>query len=204
MEDPAAFTQRTDLPALPQIAIAHAQFETIHPSPDGNGRTGRAIVHSTLHRLGITRNVTVPVSAGLLQDISGYFEALTVYRDGDITPIINAFSQASTSALANGRKLVTDLQHFRVWAESNTSARRGSARRRTIGLLLKQPVVDAKSVAVELGITPQNSQNGIDRLVQDGILHHRREGRRNRHYEARPVLAALDEFAQRERRRRLR
>ena len=59
-----AFIGRDDLPVLVHGAIAHAQFETIHPFADGNGRTGRALVHSMLRARGLTRNVTVPVSAG--------------------------------------------------------------------------------------------------------------------------------------------
>ena len=57
------FAQRDDIPALPQIALAHAQFETIHPFADGNGRTGRALIQAMLRSKGLTRNVTVPVSA---------------------------------------------------------------------------------------------------------------------------------------------
>ena len=53
------FAQRDDIPALPQIALAHAQFETIHPLTDGNGRTGRALIQAMLRRKGLTRNVTV-------------------------------------------------------------------------------------------------------------------------------------------------
>lgn len=202
MADLVAFARRTDLPALPHIAITHAQFETIHPFPDGNGRTGRAIVHSMLHRMGITTNVTVPVSAGLLQDTAGYFQALEAYRAGDVVPIVDAFSRACVSALSNGRQLVADLTHFRSYAEQSTSARRGSAAWRAIDVLVRAPVVDARSLSLELGVTPQNAQAGIDRLVGDGILEQVTEGRRNRYYRASPVLIALDEFAQRARRRR--
>lgn len=202
MDDLVAFAQRTDLPALPQIAIAHAQFETIHPFPDGNGRTGRALVHSMLHRLGITRNVTVPVSAGLLQNTGEYFDALTAYRVGNVAPIIDSFSRASASALTNGRQLIAELDHFSGWAEANTSARRGSAGWRTIKLLVELPVVDANSVAARLGVTAQNAQNGINRLVEDGILHRSGTGQRNRLFEAEPVLTALENFAERARRRR--
>ena len=60
-----AFTERDDIPALPQIAAAHAQFETIHPFTDGNGRTDRALVQALLRNKGLTPQVTVPVSAGL-------------------------------------------------------------------------------------------------------------------------------------------
>ncbi len=202
MEDMLRFARRLDLPALPQIAIAHAQFETIHPFPDGNGRTGRALVHSMLRRLGITRNVTVPVSAGLLQDTVGYFDALGAYRRGELEPIVAAFSGAIGAAVQNGRQLVEELQRFQQHAESITSARRGSAAWRTIQLVLRHPVINAQTVAAELGVTAQNAQLGIERLVADGILQQIGSGRRNRNYEASEVLDALDSFAARARRRR--
>ena len=88
--DLIAFAQRADVPTLPQIAVGHAQFETIHPFKDGNGRTGRALVQGMLRNKGLTRQVTVPVSAGLLADTDAYFAALTSYRDGDAAPIVDA------------------------------------------------------------------------------------------------------------------
>jgi Fic family protein len=73
IDDLLRFAQRDDIPALPQIALAHAQFETIHPCTDGNGRTGRALIQAMLRRKGLTRNVTVPVLAGLPTDTDSYF-----------------------------------------------------------------------------------------------------------------------------------
>jgi Fic family protein len=202
MDDLVVFARRTDLPALPQIAIAHAQFETIHPFPDGNGRTGRALVQAMLRRLGVTRNVTVPVSAGLLRDTRGYFEALTEYRSGNVEPIVQSFAHASTGAIVNGRQLVTDLTRIRSAWEASTSARAGSAGRRLLDILQRQPVIDANVAAHELGVDARNAQNGIDRLVADGILHQNGASARNRTYEAREVLDALDAFAGRAKRRR--
>lgn len=202
MADLVAFARRADLPVMPQLAITHAQFETIHPFPDGNGRTGRALIHAMLHRLGITRHVIAPLSAGLLQDTGGYFDALTAYREGSPEPIINAFSAAVSSALESSRMLVSDLEEFRQWARVTTSARRGSAGQRTLELLLQHPVIDAKTVASLLGVTAQNAQAGLDRLVADGILVPSGMGRRNRTFESRDVLEALEAFAQRARRRR--
>ncbi|MEF2976729.1 Fic family protein [Subtercola sp. YIM 133946] len=202
MSDLVAFARRTDLPALPQIAIAHAQFETIHPFPDGNGRTGRALVQAMLHRLGVTRNVTVPVSAGLLRDTRGYFDALTAYRDGDVEPIIREFARASADAIANGRELVQQLGTVRSEWERATSARSGSAGRRLLDVLQRQPVIDAALVAELLGVTVANAQSGIDRLVRDGILHQIGSASRNRAYAAREVLDALDAFASRAKRAR--
>ena len=202
MADLTAFARRTDLAVLPQIAIAHAQFETIHPFPDGNGRTGRALVHAMLHRLRITRSVVVPVSAGLLGDAHrSYSAALGAYRQGDVEPIVAAFADACIAAVANGRQLVSDVVEFRSRAYDLVTARRGSAGWRTIELLAHQPVISAREVALLLGVTPQNAQNGIDRLVADGILVPAGSSRRNRLYLAEGVLAALDSFAQRARRR---
>jgi Fic family protein len=202
MDDLVLFAQRLDLPALPQIAIAHAQFETIHPFTDGNGRTGRALIQAMLRRLGVTTNVTVPVSAGLLRDTRAYFDALTAYRAGDVEPIIRELTDASLEAITNGRTLVADLTEIRSAWESMTSARVGSAGRRLLDVLQRQPVIDANLAADVLGVSARNAQNGIDRLIGDGILHQIGGGSRGRAYEARAVLAALDEFAVRAKRQR--
>jgi Fic family protein len=202
MDDLVAFARRTDLPALPQIAVAHAQFETVHPFPDGNGRTGRALIQAMLHRLGVTRHVTVPVSAGLLRDTGGYFDALTAYRNGDVSPIIRAVVDASFDAIVNGRRLVDELTDIRSEWERITTARAGSAGRRLLEVLQRQPVIDAKLAGDQLQISARNAQNGIDRLVEDGILHQIGTSERNRAYEARDVLGALDAFAARAKRRR--
>ncbi|WP_408654831.1 Fic family protein [Jatrophihabitans sp.] len=111
--DLETFLSRNDLPPLIHAAIAHAQFETIHPFSDGNGRTGRALVHSILRAKGLTRQVTVPVSAGLLADTNSYFAALTAYREGDPEPIVERLSNATFAAVNNGRTLVAELHAVR-------------------------------------------------------------------------------------------
>jgi len=201
MSDLLAFARRDDLPILPQVAIAHAQFETIHPFPDGNGRTGRALVHSMFRRLGVTRSTTVPVSAGLLSDTNRYFAALTAYRSGDLAPIVEVFVEASLGAVDNGRRLVAELSAVRTGWDARSTARKGSGAARAMDVLLRQQVVDANFLAEELQITPQNAQNAIDRLVDDGILSATASQRRNRSYEAAEVSEALENFAARARRR---
>lgn len=66
VDDLIVFLRRQDLPALAQAAIAHAQFEGIHPFVDGNGRVGRALIHAVVRRRGLTRQVTVPVAAAMM------------------------------------------------------------------------------------------------------------------------------------------
>lgn len=126
MADLVKFTRRADRPLLSQAAIADAQFETIHPFPDGNGRTGRALIHAMLRAHRLTRNVTVPVSAGLLTDTNGYFDALTAYREGDPAPIVERLANASFAAAANGRQLVLDLREVRQGWQDTIKARRGA------------------------------------------------------------------------------
>lgn len=201
IDDLVRFTSRTDLPLLCQAAIAHAQFETIHPFPDGNGRTGRALMHAILRGHGLTRNVTVPVSAGLLHDTRGYFDALDAYRDGDPAAIVEQLAQASFAATTNGRQLVAELRSIRASWNDKIHARRGSGALRLADVLVRQPVVDAATVAMELGVTAQNAQRAIAPLTEAGILVEFTGFARNRMWQSRDVLDALDDFAARAGRR---
>lgn len=199
--DLVRFATRNDVPVMVHAAIAHAQFETIHPFPDGNGRTGRALIHSMLRAKGLTRHVTVPVSAGLLVDTRHYFDTLTRYRQGELAPVVETLADASFRAIVNGRRLVDDLREVRQgWADSIT-ARRDSSAWRLADLLVRQPVVDAALVVTELGVREENALRPIKTLVDAGVLTEFTGFRRNRMWQARDVIAALDDFAERAGRR---
>lgn len=200
MDDLITFCQRTDLPALVLAAIAHAQIETIHPFTDGNGRTGRALVQTLLHRLGVTNSVAVPVSAGLLKDTSRYFKALESYRRGELEPIITVFADAAHEAIWNGRRLAAEIQQARMKWQTLLNARSDSGAAQLLDHLLEQPVITSNHVVEFLGITAANSQNAIDRLVDAGILSQLGSGRRNRIWQATDVVLALERFAERSRR----
>lgn len=202
MDDVMQFARRADLPVIAQIAIAHAQFETIHPFPDGNGRTGRALVQGMLRATGVTKNVTVPVSAGLLSDTEGYFGALTAYRSGDIAPIIESVSAAAFAAVGNGRALEEDITAIAERWDAAVRARADSSAHRLKRLLLRQPVVTVARVARELGVSEPAADTAIGRLVEAGVLSQTSAGRRNRIWQASEILTALDAFAARARRRR--
>lgn len=201
MDDLVHFLQRDDIAVLQHVAIAHAQFETIHPFVDGNGRTGRAIVHCLLRGKRLTRQVTVPVSAGLLTDTDKYFDALTVYRDGDIQPIVECFAEASFDSVVNGRHLITDLRNLReAWSDAITSRRQAIAWR-LLDVIFQHPVLDSALVQRELGASAMGVDAAITELVAIGALHEITGRRRNRIYASTQVLAALDAFAERAGRR---
>lgn len=203
MDDLVTFMERTDIPALVQVAIAHAQFETIHPLPDGNGRTGRAIVQAMLRRGRVTTNIAVPVSAGLLHDVKDYYNALTAYRRGELRPIITAFTRAAGYAVVNGRQLVRDIGTIETgWEGKMRGLRSDAAARRVSALAIAHPVLNSDIVARELNVAPPTAFRALDALVERGVLKAANSQRRNRIWLAEPVLHALDDFAARAGRRR--
>jgi Fic family protein len=204
MDDLVAFISRADIPALAQVAIAHAQFETIHPFPDGNGRTGRAIVQAMLRQARVTKNITVPVSAGLLHDVKDYYDALTAYRRGELRPIVTAFTRAAGYAVVNGRQLVGDIGAIEAaWEVQMRGLRSDAAARRVGSLAIAHPVLNSDIVARELSVAPPTAFRALDALVERGVLKPANSQRRNRIWLAEPVLSALDDFAARAGRRGL-
>lgn len=201
IEDLMSFIRRDDVPVLAHVALAHAQFETIHPFPDGNGRTGRALVHAQLRSKGLTRHVTVPVSAGLLSDTDAYFEALTRYREGDHLPIVEQFTRAAFAAVTNARVLAEEINVIRQRWRTQVKARRDATAWRVADLLLRRPVVNAAVIAAELGVAPHNTYRSLKPLVDAGVLLEFTAKRRYQMWRAPEVLEALDRFAARAGRR---
>jgi Fic family protein len=205
MDDLTGFMARNDVPVLVQAAVAHAQFENVHPFADGNGRTGRALVHAILRNKGLTVHATVPVSAGLLTDTQGYFDALTAYRGGAVTPIVSMVATAAIRAIANSRELVADLRDLRDEWNGNVKARRAAAAWRLADLLIRQPVITTETVTTELDILPGNVARTLRPFEEAGVLVSSAGSVRNsKVWRAPQVLARLDSFADRAGRRRAR
>ncbi|TAL45218.1 MAG: Fic family protein, partial [Salinibacterium sp.] len=76
VDDLAQFVTATDGNPVVRAAIAHAQFETIHPFTDGNGRTGRALIHTVLRRADALRNVLIPISTVFAGNTDAYIAGL--------------------------------------------------------------------------------------------------------------------------------
>lgn len=195
MTDLEQFMAREDLPLLPQAAVAHAQFETIHPFPDGNGRTGRALLHAQLRARGAIRHVTVPVSAGLLVDIAAYFNALDEYRAGNPDEIVLVVSDAVFAATANARQLIEELQLLQQEWQSQVTLRSDSVAWTILRNLPRQPVVDVGFVSNEFKVSKVAAHRALDQLVGAGILSEFTGKKRSRLWVADQVTAQLDAFA---------
>lgn len=204
MADLVAFMYRADLPVIALVALAHAQFETIHPFIDGNGRTGRTLMHAILRDRGLTTESTVPISAGILSNTDDYFLALTQYRFGDTDPIISMTARSVVHAVGLGRQLVGDLRTIREGWNDYIKARKGAMAWRLADMLISQPVVTRELVAQRLEV----GENNVDRILQPfedaGILVRIGSLSRGRRvWRSTEVLAALDAFGERLGRRTL-
>ncbi len=195
LDDLCAFASRKDIPAVIQAAIAHAQFETIHPFHDGNGRVGRALILSILRRRGVAPRYLPPVSLALAGEADRYITGLTSWRNGDeddwYMVFIDAVHRASTSAREFAGH-VAELQSR--WAEQAGNPRRNSGPLRLIELLPSQPIVNVKTTAQLLGGTEERARQAILRLEQAGVLRQTAVGRRNRAWECLGLFDLLDRF----------
>lgn len=194
--DVVAFAQRQDLSVLVQVAVAHAQFETIHPFADGNGRTGRALAQSILRNKGVVGSTAVPISAGLLVHVDRYFASLDAYRAGDAGPIIREFAAASRIAAVTGTQLVDDLVAQLEESRSKMSGIRSDAAAwKVLPVLVAQPAVNSKHLMTALGLGEMAALRALDTLTARGVLNETTGKARGRVWQHRGILAALDAYA---------
>ncbi len=109
LDDLVAFVNLDDLPAISQAAIAHAQFETIHPFGDGNGRAGRCLIHVILRRRGVAPRLVPPISVVLATNAKRYIAGLTDFREGRADDWIGSFADTVTTATRSTNQLRTRI-----------------------------------------------------------------------------------------------
>jgi Fic family protein len=208
LEDLCAFSNADDLPAVVQAAIGHAQFETIHPFVDGNGRVGRALIHVILRRRRLSQHVLPPVSLVLATRARDYVRGLTATRylgapDSDaaidgINEWIGTFAAACVRAVDDALAFEERIRRIQEsWRAKLGAVRRNSAVDLLIGALPGAPIVSVTSAAELIGRSFERTNEAIARLVEAGVVLPVTVGRRNRAFEAKAIL---DAFADLERR----
>lgn len=195
------FARRDDLPALVKTAITHAHFENIHPFPDGNGRTGRALMSAMIRHEGLVDQVTAPISSGLLAHSGDYFQALNAYRDADINQIVELIARSTVFAVGNSRALVKDIRSLREKWMKQVSGRRGSATAALTQMLAGQPVVTADTVAKATGVSLAAAYRAVQDHATAGVLVSGGKIRGAQSWSAPELLGALEAFAARAGRR---
>ena len=201
LSDLSAFCNDDSLPAVAQAAIAHAQFETIHPFVDGNGRTGRALVQLALRRRGLAPRILPPVSLILATWPRDYVGGLTGTRyegapDSEearagVNRWIALFASACRRAAEDARRFEEQLSALQdSWRERLGSVRRGSAADLLVRALPDAPLLTATTASDLIGRSFQATSQAIDRFVEAGILKQVTVGRRNRAFEAPELIEA--------------
>lgn len=192
MDDLADFVSRADLPRLIQAGLAHAQFESIHPFIDGNGRVGRSLMQAVLRSRGV--DVPVPISAALLANRDGYIAGLTAFQQyGDHITWLRTFLASVHAAATQAVGLADRIgQLTSDWRAADGVPRRRSHARHLLDFLVRYPVLDTATAARLLNVDTRQARRALDRLVDAGIL--RTTGGRSRIWRTQEVIELLDDF----------
>lgn len=195
MNDLVVFSNRNDIPVLAQAAISHAQFESIHPFTDGNGRIGRALINSILRLGGATSRVVVPLASALVAHRDRYFDLLGEYREGDPRPMIASFAISSRIAAAESRVTASRLNEIpKDWRDMVGRVRTESITDKLLTLLLSKPITSAEEMLSIFKAPSTNIYRAIERLHSAGVLRPLTDRKRNQIWGAGLVLDELDDL----------
>ena len=208
LEDLLVFCNDDSLSPLTQAAIAHAQFETIHPFADGNGRAGRALIHLVLRRRGITPHFLPPISLVLATWVGDYVAGLTATRhvglpDSDVAREgvnrwLVLFAGAARRAVQHASWFERRVRQLQLsWVKRSGNPRQGSAVRLLIGALPAAPVLTAGTASELTGRSFQAANLAISRLAGVGVLAQVSVGNRNRAFEAPELIEAFTSLERR-------
>ncbi|MFI5003713.1 MAG: Fic family protein [Solirubrobacterales bacterium] len=195
LDDLVAFVNRDDLPVTMQAAIAHAQFETIHPFADGNGRTGRCLIHVIYRRRGPARAVVPPISLVLATRAREYVGGLEEYRFADIAKWLVFFAEAAMSAARKARALAARVETlYEEWLSRLGSPRSDASSRRIASQLSAEPIVTVARAAEVAAVSNTAADKAVRALQAAGILKPLNARRWGRLWEAPDVFRLLDDF----------
>ena len=187
--------ERTLDPVI-KAALAHYQFETIHPFLDGNGRIGRLLITLSLMNDGVLDQPVLYPSYELKRRRTGYYDWLTCVREtGDYEGWVGFFCECLLASALDARDSMRRLAELHASSERTimTSTRRGSANAlRLLELLEGNPIVDVRFVAEHLGLSESGANSLVGSFVGLGLLAQRDQSRkRYRVFVYEPYLAIL-------------
>lgn len=195
LDDLVDFCSRTDLAPVALAALAHAQFEVIHPFVDGNGRVGRVLLQQVLvQRADLA--APVPVSVPWSRKTDRYISGLRSFQDGDVASWLLFASWSIIEAVGWMSETTERLVDLLDQMRSRVETRGRSVAARVIEDLPIHPVVDTPTVAERYGVTPQTAHEALTRLTEAEILverplSRRRKGRPRRVFAAQPLIDLL-------------
>jgi Fic family protein len=197
LNDLVDFANRTDLSPITQSAIVHAQFESIHPYTDGNGRIGRALINAVLRRRMVTTRVVVPIASALLTEVDGYFARIAAYQEGDADGFVRELARASLLAATEAAESAKALEDLVPQWRERVKPRRGSTTDLLIEHLLEAPVLTEKSVVAVTKSSRRRAYDALNRLAETEVIVEITGQPRNRVWIVQDVLDELDRLEER-------
>jgi Fic family protein len=184
------------LPPIVQAALVHAQFETIHPFADGNGRTGRALIHVILRRRGVAHTFVPPISVLFAMARDRYISGLTAFREDRINQWIEYFAATAASSAHLASAYVQAVEDLSArWSATLASAafapRADAAAWAVIEILPAHPIITAPVAAAATSRSKPSIYQAMDQLEQVGVLVPLSKSRRNQSWEASGLLDLL-------------
>ncbi len=174
IENLCEFCNSEQTPPLFQAAVAHAQFETIHPFDDGNGRTGRALIHILLRRRGLAPRVTPPVSVALSHARDAYIRGLNAYREDDLDEWLGTLAVAVLSSVALAERYRTSVAELAAeWRQrlrDHANPRADAAAWLILDQLPAYPVLNRADAAEFSGRSLPAVDLGLRQLEDAGVL----------------------------------
>ena len=181
-----------ETPVLMRAAIVHAQFESIHPFLDGNGRTGRMLIPLMLEAEGIPG---IHLATFLKLRKQDYYDALLqVQMKLNWVPWLKLFYECVVASSRHTVALFDTMEGLQSdWSTKldDVGVRRDSSARKIANLLLGRPVLTVSQATALCGVTYAAANNAFDKLHELGIVALREHVGRNRVFQARQVLSAL-------------
>lgn len=198
MADLCAAMNDDRLPPIIQAALVHAQFETIHPFHDGNGRTGRALVHVILRRRGMSPQYVPPISIVLASDKNRYIRGLTKYREGDTSDWFSTFAAAATQSAQLATAYIGEVEilqeKWRKALAEYTNPRADAVAWRIIDFLPGYPIINVPIAVVASSRTKAVVGEALKQLELAGVLIRSSEGEATRTWEAASLLDLLSDL----------
>jgi Fic family protein len=195
------YANRSPDTPLVKAALIHAQFETIHPYEDGNGRIGRVLVHGYLARAAVLEHGVLPLSVVLRRDTDEYVRRLTAFRHGDpadrpdaVSQFVAYFAGVLADACVETAHVIAEADDVqRDWAERVSGIRSDSRVHDALRVLAEQPVVTARYLQQALDTSGVTARKVVDTLVEVEVLEPSSgRFRRSEVYQAPALLHMMD------------
>ena len=185
------------LPPLVKIALAHVQFETIHPFLDGNGRVGRLLITFLLTERGVLHKPVLYLSHFFKQHRQAYYEHLQAVRDRGawedwLTFFLRGVIEVAGEAAETARRILQLREQHRssITAQLGRAAGNGH---KVLESLFDRPIVAVGDVQKMTGTTYAAANSLVSRLVKLGVLHEMTGYARNRRFRYAPYIALFND-----------